>query len=570
MFSFIFIPYEGLPFHFNVESPLKTSFKSDVSSYMASSTLIFRGQILIIGNDHFDSTATSEGWDMNGTRDGSPSHPYIIENYKIVSSSGSPINIQMTSVSFIIRNCIFNGINTNAIAFTSVSNAILYNNSITAGGHGIYLSGSDNIVADSNRIINCNWGINIGSTNNPSENVFIVNNSIIGCGDGISISTSFNIQISLNFISSSTGYGIEEYSSKPRKLIISNNTIINSGSYGLSLREQGNSVIYNDFINNSHAISQPQIRSSYPNFFEANFWDGWTGPDNNSDRIVDHPLVIRSDSLSIDYHPSTIPNNPITYSKHFITRPRIIFPQDTTEDNMTISWECFDSMNHSINYSVYYAFEDYNWQVALINESISSYTWNISDYGPNTVFRIKITAYCEEKIRNEVEPPGFVLQRSQHTLLPPVLRQPTNEILSGIETIIWDTSNDSWFGSVYYSLYYSLENDLTWTLVISHIHSTSYNWNTITFPSGTLLRLKIVALSYNFDPIIETEAISSLFYSISNNIESSSEESITINSVNDTEETKTAQNYLGNSQGFAIGLFFLILIGLFLVSKYKY
>ena len=94
---------------------------------------------------------------------------------------------------------------------------------------------------------------------------------------------------------------------------------MNNGEHGVRLYGTGNTVIYNDFINNNNQYN-PYYESIQLNPDPAspdvrdNFWDDWISPDTDTDGIVDEPYVINSprQSVLIDARPRTLPNNPQT------------------------------------------------------------------------------------------------------------------------------------------------------------------------------------------------------------------------------------------------------------------
>ena len=80
--------------------------------------------ILVTNNTEF----TSNGF----TGYGNKTHPYVIENFNITDSSTNLIDIRDTTVHFIIRNCLLNGItgNIDGIYFSNVFNGTIDSNII--------------------------------------------------------------------------------------------------------------------------------------------------------------------------------------------------------------------------------------------------------------------------------------------------------------------------------------------------------------------------------------------------------------------------------------------------------
>lgn len=245
-----------------LEDPVLASpnlFVHELSNFSSFSGLdYYDDPIFIDGDADFHTQASEYGWDLNGTRDGSQSFPYLIQNNHFLSISDSHIiKIWNTSVYF---NFSYNFIsNSNQIGslieLSNVSHAVISNNNLTStiwtADIGLNISNSydtdisfntisnilplsaidiyssSNISVHDNMIINCSVGVSLSK----SSNSFILNNSVTGSTScGIGMGESSNINVLDNSISDShTGLASSESS-----CIISNNSAINC-RFGISI-----------------------------------------------------------------------------------------------------------------------------------------------------------------------------------------------------------------------------------------------------------------------------------------------------------------------------------------------
>lgn len=196
---------------------------------------------------------------------------------------------------------------------------------IDGGGNGraVYLSGSD-----TNQITVVISGFSIRNAGGSGfaclscsyvTNGEITNNKIINSieGDGIQLVNCQGMTISNNLISGNKMAGISAYISKQnifsnnilednQKGIylysssnsneITGNTIRDNSAFGVNVVQSWNNVFsYNDFVRN-HPHAQESSSNSTVNLWskngQGNYWDDYTGYDNNSDGIGDIPYNI--------------------------------------------------------------------------------------------------------------------------------------------------------------------------------------------------------------------------------------------------------------------------------------
>jgi len=221
----------------------------------------------------------------------------------------------------------------------------IINNNIVNNSEGIRPQKNDVLISGNN--ITKNQG---GITGYNTENVIIAGNNITENGYGINIGICRNITIIENQISGNTG-GLNLYYYGPHFVYnnnITNNTwgirfaegCGNATVYGNNITQNdvgvvllnfpnggdvvvsgvGNTVFGNLFINNTKQVSQDEKKFgnipdtwsmgtdivSWDNSTIGNYWDDYSGFDENGDAIGDTPYII--DENNQDNHPVMTPN----------------------------------------------------------------------------------------------------------------------------------------------------------------------------------------------------------------------------------------------------------------------
>jgi len=230
------------------------------------------------------------------------------------------------------ENCIVDGTGSNV--FTLEADGIRIEGfTITEGFVGIHLRASNNNSISNNNIILNIYGIDLWCSNDNS----ISNNTIRWNYFGISISRSENNSISNNSISLNDQDGIYIWYSNNSS--ISNNGISLNDYYGISLCYSNGNIIYlNNFINNTYnafslnstniwnstePITYTYRGSKFENYM-GNYWDNYTGYDENGDGIGDIPYSINADE---DKYPLIE-----RFENYFVPTPAKIFDTGRPEN----------------------------------------------------------------------------------------------------------------------------------------------------------------------------------------------------------------------------------------------
>jgi hypothetical protein len=295
--------------------------------------------IIINSNTEFNTTAYSEGWPGNGTRN----NPFVISGLEILTDAESAISITGTTVYFVIRDCYLIGASYSVrlayLSFGTLEN-VLTKESLTAGvfvewsnnvtlsnvscydtEHGLSFQESDNItIRDSTCIANWRYGIDI----NHCSHGLVTNNTLERNSRAIHVPDSSDIEINGNHMWS-CDTGLEE-NAQSTGLAITDNLFAFCYGDGLVLAGSNHIVVNNTFVHST-------VGDSGTN----NLWDdGVTQGNYWSDYPGTGWYTISGPAGSIDHYPQLY--DPIV--------PMIDYPPDVEmnfyEEVEAIVWKAYD------------------------------------------------------------------------------------------------------------------------------------------------------------------------------------------------------------------------------------
>ena len=229
-----------------------------------------------------------------------------------LQGTGSGKGIYTTRSNVRIQNVEINEFNDDISLFGGSNNTIIGNNITTSNQWGIRLAGSSNNSVSGNTITANRYGgiVVMTSDNNSisgniitnnfrgldftaSENNIVSGNYIANNNDGIALENMYN-SIIRNTIINNSDKGIILYGAGLNNIIGNNLT---NNVYGIWFSVCSNNVIYhNNFVNNTIHAHTDGSNGIWDNGFEGNYWDDYTGVDNDDDGIGDTPYVINENN----------------------------------------------------------------------------------------------------------------------------------------------------------------------------------------------------------------------------------------------------------------------------------
>jgi parallel beta-helix repeat protein len=193
-------------------------------------------------------------------------------------------------------------------SLSSSYNYINENNVIENDGTGIYLEkSSNNCTISSNHIINNFEGICLKNIKHTTiANNYIINNSQNGIqlGDMITEHASSNNTIIKNIIKSNQNAGLLFDFQSINNTVVNNTFTENYYPIRLFFASDHNQLFHNTFMNNTQSASDNCV-----NFWDngnqtgGNYWDDYTGSDEDQDGFGDDPYPIAGNGNNFDNYP---------------------------------------------------------------------------------------------------------------------------------------------------------------------------------------------------------------------------------------------------------------------------
>jgi parallel beta-helix repeat protein len=245
-----------------------------------------RPPIHIVGNAAFNA---SNGVTAGGA--GTIGNPFVIENWRINTSTGRGILIENTNAYFMIKNCwVYNGTpsGNTAIYLDNVENGTVLHCRMENGYVGVFLYDSANCNISYNKMNALTTGISLGGTvaigtrnvscyyneifncdgsgisnSNAKRNV-LAHNTIYDCAQGIENTGDFS-EFRYNQISNCTNRGMAVWGNNN---IAHSNTIHHNGVWGIYIKGRDSTFTANKVYNNGdHGI---WFSSSWDHVFRSN------------------------------------------------------------------------------------------------------------------------------------------------------------------------------------------------------------------------------------------------------------------------------------------------------------
>ncbi len=184
--------------------------------------------------------ASDADWATSGfPGDGTEGNPYMISGYDITGTGGDAINIQWTTVHFVIEGCYLHG-DGNGIRLYNAENATLTDNNCSGNVYdGISISSSANLTVNISRnvVLNNGWyGIEAYSW--PGDTALIMTGCNVSGNPSGGIyaegGNNLNLTISTTNVSFNGGYGIEMWSDTwDMNALLDNCNVSDNGNNGM-------------------------------------------------------------------------------------------------------------------------------------------------------------------------------------------------------------------------------------------------------------------------------------------------------------------------------------------------
>jgi len=537
----------GIDINNNIECSLKDIRDRSVNKKVQD---VITTPITVTGNSELAALA------VRGN--GSVTQPYIIENITIIWHGGylPLLLIKETSVYFIIQNCIFDGGEIgghSGLNLVQVSNGVIWNNTFTGDGTGLYSYECTNLIIDENIFSQNYIGVHIrygAGLFNIMNNLFYNNtwegmlfydsfstelniiNNTFEHGRGLSTSSTSNVNILNNrFIGVETGI-----SSGGHNYVIKNNSFYNT-SVGISTGSDYSSIRYNIFkgVERGFYVGTAEQTDFSHNLIEDSYTGFWM--DTCTNAIFNNNSLFRNVYGFYAYEEvsqNSIVNNTITDHQLTAIHFRSLSWKNIVSGNLIINnsrgvhigadgyFPCSENVirkNIFVNNREHAIFLDdstsgqgIHWN-DLINNNLGGKS-QIYDAGENNNIRYN---FYDDWFTNDPITPYSIWGDSGNSDLNPMqipfyvgpiefITCPTIVYPIAGQTVV-DTIKIEWTKSInyfnvtqniVYDVFYSNSGGLTWNNIEHNISTTSILWDTRTLMDGNFYVIKVIAKSSNY------------------------------------------------------------------------
>jgi len=309
-----------------------------------------------------------------------------IINCNSYNNSGKGIRIYLATYNNIINCTIHNngaeGIGPSHAPYTDIMNCTIYSN----GCQGIYCQmSSDHISITNCNVYNDRYGIQI--TDTSYLNILDCEvHDISDYGLYLFTATNCNIRRCNVYDNEGTGVYIFAFRGDTKDNIITNCNLYNN-NYGIRTNDYYGSIYDNLIYHNNFVDNTQNANDKYANTWDdgypsgGNYWDDYTGEDNDGDGIGDTPYHVAGGGNQ-DRYPFMSPNGWVNCPPNKPNRP-----YGSTNGEAGVEYTYFTNTTDPDGDQVYYkwdwgdgSYSDWLGSYASGDEASASHTWSQGSY----------------------------------------------------------------------------------------------------------------------------------------------------------------------------------------------
>jgi len=324
----------------------------------------------------------------------------ILQNIILETKQGihvSSSNLKYGKNLLIVANTITTSIlDKYCISVTYIENITISRNNISSRSYGMYVLAKDLTIDNNILRRTTTYGLRVGGTNATVSNNYIQQDGVVGPGAyGLWIeASSIDMDILNNTITGSRYAGVT-IDKNVRDVQVLHN-IISENLHGLRIINAYEIIVcWNDFINNSYMIHEPQVQETFlqgtasSNIICFNHYDDWVN-DSDGDGFADSPYLAGGNANNSDRFPLAHPNPAGSFK---CLKPEFLITADSIEvhGNIEIGWRpALASIDCEINYDLLYSFNNSStWELFASGLERPLYNWNTSELAPGN-YTVKI------------------------------------------------------------------------------------------------------------------------------------------------------------------------------------